>query len=120
MVEKHIGVIFSALPFANQQGREALDTVLAASAYEQPLSLFFIGDGVWQLVKDQQPEQAASKDYLATFKALSLYEVEHLYVQRSALSSRGLTAADLAIEVAVVDDTALQQLLARQDAIYRF
>lgn len=120
MVEKKIGVLFSALPFENQQGREALDAVLAASAYEAPLSLLFIGDGVWQLVKGQDPLQAHSKDYLSTFRALPLYEVDDIYVSSEALSARQLTEDDLALEVKVLNNDGLRQVLAAQDCIYRF
>ncbi|WKE67269.1 sulfurtransferase complex subunit TusC [Gallaecimonas kandeliae] len=120
MVEKRILVIFSAPPFAGFQGREALDAVLAASAYEQQLSLLFLDDGLWQLVKGQDPLQGRSKDYLSTFRALPLYEVEDIYVCGEALAKRGLSAADLSLEAKVLDSQGMAELLAQQQCIYRF
>ncbi|WP_115718541.1 sulfurtransferase complex subunit TusC [Gallaecimonas mangrovi] len=120
MVESKIGVIFTALPFANQQGREALDAVLAASAYEAPLSLFFLDDSVWQLVKAQDPLQAGAKDYLSTFKALALYDVEDIFVSQDALAARHLSSEDLSIEVRVLSSQGIRDQLAAQDCIYRF
>ncbi|MED5523758.1 sulfurtransferase complex subunit TusC [Gallaecimonas pentaromativorans] len=120
MVDKAMAVIFTAPPFAGSFGREALDTVLAASAYEAPLSLIFTGDALWQLVKGQDPLQAGSKDYLSTFKALALYDIDAVYVSQKDLAARQLTQDDLSIEVSELDDQEIRELLATQDCIYRF
>ena len=51
MAEKEIGIINRSSPHGRAQGRESLDLTLALSAFNESLSLFFIGDGVYQLKK---------------------------------------------------------------------
>ncbi len=40
-------------PYGSSLARDALDAVLASSAYDQQLSLLFMDDGVFQLLKNQ-------------------------------------------------------------------
>ncbi|HIF9410048.1 TPA: sulfurtransferase complex subunit TusC [Photobacterium damselae] len=98
---KTLGFIFRSSPHGSSCGREGLDAVLAASAYCEDIQVFFIGDGVLQLVSGQQPQQILSRDYIATFKMFDLYDIEQVYVCEQALKERGLTEADLLIDVTI-------------------
>ncbi|WEM42524.1 sulfurtransferase complex subunit TusC [Photobacterium sp. DA100] len=94
-----LGFVFRHAPHGNASGREGLDAVLATSAYSEDISLFFHGDGVYQLLQGQQPADILSRDYIATFKMLELYDIEQVYVCRQSLQARGLSADDLLIDV---------------------
>ncbi|MCG3865374.1 MULTISPECIES: sulfurtransferase complex subunit TusC [unclassified Photobacterium] len=102
-----LGFIFRTSPHGNNSGREGLDAVLASSAYTEALALYFIDDGVFQLLKQQQPQAILSRDYIATFKMLELYDVENIYVNAESLHARGLTTDDLIIDAIVCDQTQL-------------
>ena len=41
-------------PFGQKSGRDALEAALAFATFEQPVSLYFTGDGVWQLTAGQR------------------------------------------------------------------
>ena len=94
-----LGFVFRNAPHGIASGREGLDAVLATSAYSEDISLFFHGDGVYQLLANQQPQGILSRDYIATFKMLELYDIEQVYVCHQSLRTRGLTLDDLLIDV---------------------
>ena len=94
-----LGFVFRQAPHGVASGREGLDAVLATSAYSEDISLFFHGDGVYQLLDGQQPKDILSRDYIATFKMLELYDIEQVYVCQQSLQVRGLTTDDLLIDV---------------------
>ncbi|WP_422767134.1 sulfurtransferase complex subunit TusC [Photobacterium leiognathi subsp. mandapamensis] len=102
-----LGFVFRTPPHGSNSGREGLDAVLASSAYTEELELYFIDDGIFQLLKQQQPQAILSRDYIATFKMLELYDIENIYVSAESLEARGLTADDLLIDVIALEKQAL-------------
>lgn len=120
MSEKKIGIVNRCLPHGSSQGRESLDLTLAMSAFNESLSLFFIGDGVYQLVAGHAPEKILQKHYQPLFKMLELYDVENIYVCRAALEQRSLSVACLMLDVTLLDTHQLQEKLAQQDQLLSF
>lgn len=47
---KRIAFVFSTVPHGTAAGREGLDALLATSALTDDLAVFFIADGVFQLL----------------------------------------------------------------------
>lgn len=50
---KRIAFVFSTAPHGSASGREGLDALLATSALTEALGVFFISDGVFQLLPGQ-------------------------------------------------------------------
>lgn len=119
-MEKQIGIINRQPPHGTAQGRESLDLALALSAYNESLTLFFIGDGVYQLLKGHAPQEILQKHYQPLFKMLALYDVEQIYVCGASLAQRSLNADDLLIEASVLNRAQLQAKLAEQDQLLSF
>lgn len=118
---KRVAFIFTHAPHGDASGREGLDAVLAMSALTEEIGVFFIGDGVLQILPDQRPEKILMRNYIATFGVLPLYDIEHCYVCEASLQQRGL-APDTPWVVAVdaLSPEALQTELARYQAIITF
>lgn len=114
----HLVIISRAGPTASLAAREAIDTALAAAAFDQQVTLLFDGDGVYQLVKAQQPPAGAGLD--AKLGGLSFFEVEDLRVVRRALETRGLEHSALVAGVAEVREGDLAALLAGADAVVSY
>ena len=74
---------------------ESLEVVLIAAAFEQDVSLAFIDDGVYQIVKDQDSAGIGMKNFSKTYRALGDYDINQLYVSAESLAERGLNAEDL-------------------------
>ncbi|MEW8683672.1 MAG: DsrE family protein, partial [Candidatus Thiodiazotropha endolucinida] len=62
---------------------------------DQDVSLAFLDDGVYQLVKGQDTAGVDMKNFSPTYQALGDYDVTKLYVEKESLEERGLTLDDL-------------------------
>ncbi len=82
-------------PYGTIYALESLEVVLIGAAFDQDVSLAFLDDGVFQLVKGQDTKGIGVKNFSPTFRALGDYEVTKLYVEKESLEERGLTADDL-------------------------
>ncbi|MDH5577120.1 MAG: sulfurtransferase complex subunit TusC [Betaproteobacteria bacterium] len=107
-------------PYGSIYALESLEVVLIGAAFEQDVSLAFLGDGVYQLAKGQDTKGLEVKNFSPTFRALEDYDVTKLYVEKEALEARGLTAADLVVPVEVVDAARMAEIMEAQDVILSF
>lgn len=99
-------------PHSGVRLSETLDALLTAAAFDQRVAVLWLDDGVLQLLAQQQPESLALKDTSAIFKALELYEVTELCVERESLQERGLTPEDLILPVRLVGRSEINALIA--------
>lgn len=110
-------IITRQAPWAGPSAREALDIVLAGGAFELPLGLLFLDDGVFQLAPGQQAARLEQKDLTANLQALPMFGVDALFAARRSLDERGLAEASLALPVELLDDAGLGALLNRYDHV---
>ncbi len=82
-------------PYGTIYALESLEVVLIGAAFEQDVSLAFLDDGVFQLVKGQNTEEIGVKNLSPTYRALGDFEVTKLYVEKESMAERGLTEDDL-------------------------
>lgn len=117
---KSLGIINTNAPYGTSHGQEALDLAMASATFGQAVSLFFVSDGVFQLLKHQQPDTIEHKNYSKTFAALEFYDIENIYVCADSLSERNLTASDLCIEVAILSQADIQLQMNKLDNVLSF
>lgn len=89
-------------PYGTIYAWESLEVVLIGAAFDQEVSLMFVDDGVFQLVKGGDTSELDMKNFTPTYRTLGDYGVRHMYVDKASLEARGLTQEDL-IEVAWED-----------------
>lgn len=82
-------------PHGTVYALESLEVVLIGAAFDQDISLVFIDDGVYQIVKGQDPTDTGIKNFAPTYKALGDYDVKKMYIDKESLEERGLTQDDL-------------------------
>jgi len=82
-------------PYGTVYALESLEVVLIGAAFEQDVSLAFIGDGIYQLVKGQDTQGIGMKNFSPTYAALGDYDVNKIYVEKESLEERGLSLDDL-------------------------
>jgi len=107
-------------PYGSIYALESLEVVLIGAAFEQDVSLAFLGDGVYQLTKGQDTKGLEVKNFSPTFRALEDYDVTKLYVEKEALEARGLTEADLVVPVQVVSAGRMAEIMDEQDVVLSF
>ncbi|WP_440876715.1 sulfurtransferase complex subunit TusC [Thalassotalea sp. PLHSN55] len=120
MKQLSIALLNTAAPFSTSTAKEALDVALIFGSYEQAPALFFQGDGVWQLVNNQQAESISSKDFLKTFAAFEFYDIEDIYVCKRSLEQRGLSEDFHIDNVTVLNDADFIAALNAYSTIFKF
>ncbi len=107
-------------PYGTIYALEALEVVLIAAAFEQDVSLVFLDDGVYQLVKGQNTKAVEIKNFSPTFRALEDYDINKLYVEKESMQARGLTADDMVVPVTELTAAEIARLMEEQDVILSF
>jgi tRNA 2-thiouridine synthesizing protein C len=107
-------------PYGTIYALESLEVVLITATFDQDVSLVFLDDGVYELVKGQSTKGIGMKNFSPSYRALDGYDVEKLYVERESLESRGLTESDLIVPVEVLDTRQMSALMAEQDVVLSF
>ena len=82
-------------PYGTVYAWESLEVVLIGAAFDQQVSLAFIDDGIYQIMKGQDTSQLGIKNFSPTYGALGDYGITNIYVEKESLEQRGLTLDDL-------------------------
>ncbi len=119
-------------PYGTIYALESLEVVLIGAAFEQDVSLAFLDDGVFQLVKGANTTGIGAKNFSNTYKALGDYDVRKLYVEKESLDERGLTLEDLlplthdtddeddVPSIQLVDRAGMAKVMSEQDVVLSF
>ncbi|MEM7260240.1 MAG: sulfurtransferase complex subunit TusC, partial [Pseudomonadota bacterium] len=99
---------------------ESLETVLIGAAFDQDVSMLFIDDGVYQLKKEQNPDNIEFKNFSKAYRALEMYDVEKLFVEAESLQERGLSEDDLLVDVEIISRASVPELIDQQDVVLSF
>ncbi len=115
-----ICIISTRPPYGSTSAKDALDTALVSASYDQDTSLVFLGDGIYQLMKGQQPEGLPQKNSGAMLQALEIYGIEQVLLCSEDMVERGLQEKDLIISVQLLNRMAIAEWLADQDRVFNF
>jgi tRNA 2-thiouridine synthesizing protein C len=133
-VKKKFMFINRKAPYGTIYALEALEVVLISAAFEQDVSLAFLDDGVYQLVKGQNTSGIGMKNFSPTYRALGDYDITKLYVEQESLDERGLKSEDLMEityedenedfaekpSIRIVNRSELTEIMAQQDVLLNF
>ena len=120
MNSKRFLIVCRRPPYGESYAREALDVALAAAAFEQPVALLFLGDGVTQLLSAQDSTAIAEKSLEKQLGALPLYDIDDIYVDASTLRERGFSMDNLSLPAQPLETDAVAALLQRHDIVLNF
>lgn len=117
-----LAFLFRTAPHGNAISREGLDALLAATAFcdEEEIGVFFIDDGVLNLLDGQNPEVLLQKDFIRTFKLLDLYDIEQRFVCADSLDQYNLQTEQLIISAEKIDRTSLINKLSQAEKVFTF
>ena len=107
-------VISRQAPWSGPSAREALDIVLAGGAFDLPIGLLFMDDGVFQLAPHQDAKAVQQKDLGATLQALGLFGIDEVFACGHSLAARGLTHP---VNAQPLNDEQISQLIDRYDQV---
>ena len=117
-----LAFLFRTAPHGNSISREGLDALLAATAFcdEGEIGVFFIDDGVLNLLDGQNPELLLQKDFIRTFKLLDLYDIEQRFVCADSLDQYNLQTEQFIISAEKIDRTSLIKKLSQIEKVFTF
>lgn len=107
-------------PYGTIYALEGLEVVLISAAFDQDVSMVFMDDGVYELVKGQHTKNIDVKNFSPTYRALEGYDIEKLYVEKESLDQRGLTEDNLIVPVEVLNATQMAEMMETQDVVISF
>jgi len=133
-VKKKFLYVNRKAPYGTIYALEALEVVLISAAFEQDVSLAFLDDGVYQIVKGQETSGIGMKNFSPTYRALGDYDITRLYVEQESLDERGLKSEDLMqityedenedfaekASIRIVSRSEMAGIMAQQDVLFNF
>lgn len=115
---KIISVISRQAPYGSNRAQQSLDIALAAAVFEQTVNYIFIGDGVYQLLGNQNATSIQSKTLVNALETLELYGIEGVYVDSKSLTERDLSASDLSIVTNIVSSEEISKIIQSSNSVF--
>ncbi|MCJ8170794.1 sulfurtransferase complex subunit TusC [Atopomonas sediminilitoris] len=115
-MSKAILLVSRHAPTDGSSARELLDIALAGGAFDLPISLLLLDDGVLQLAPHDF-SLLQQKNLSANLQALALFGVEQIYAAERSLCERGLNTLNSTLPVQRLDDAAVSQLYRQHDVV---
>ncbi|TWC16084.1 tRNA 2-thiouridine synthesizing protein C [Pseudomonas sp. SJZ085] len=115
---KSLLLISRQSPWSGPGAREALDIALAGGAFDLPIGLLFLDDGVHQLLTGQNAKAVQQKDLSANLQALPMFGIEDLFVCADSAAERGIDTDALGLDdLKVLSAPDITALIDRYDQV---
>lgn len=105
-------IICDRSPYGSISLRESLDMATAAAAFDMPVTLLLRGDGVYGALAAQASADLGQKNIAKQLGALTIFGVQAIHIDGTALAQRGLSPTELVDGIQVVDSAGIRGLLA--------
>ena len=93
---------------------------MAAGTNQFNVTVIFCDDGVFTLLKNQNSEALQATDLSQTWQALSIYDIEKIYVLEDSLTQRELIPENLTLSFELLKAEQLKKILPHHDFILRY
>lgn len=107
-------------PYGSSVAREGLDFILTSAAYDQNLTVLFLGDGVFQLLSNQDSKAIELKNHASALEVLPLYDVENLYVIEEDLNDRAINKNQLIDGINIISRQQSKAIIAQHNKVIGF
>ena len=114
---KRILFLLNRTPYGSSYALEAIESILVAGVFDQEVSVLFRGDGLYQLLSDQDGGALGGRTVGKMLGALAEYGVADLFACRPSAERLGLTDASLCLPVTWLDYAEQKRLINRQDVV---
>jgi len=108
-------VLYLVSKKASLTANETVDMMLVSGVFEQPCSVVFIDDGVYQLFGDMM--LVRTKDTSRALSALPTYGIDRLYADNQSLYERNLQFASCHLSFQTIDVSEITQLFNEHDIV---
>jgi tRNA 2-thiouridine synthesizing protein C len=115
-----VAILMRKAPYGSVYTAEGFRTIMGIAVFEMDIHVVFVDDGVYALVKGQNPAELDMKPLGDGFPGLAEFGVKDFYVHDEALAGRGLTADDLVVPVQIVNSTQIAKILEESGKVLPF
>jgi len=115
-----VAVLMRKAPYGSVYTAEGFRTLMGIAVFEMDIRVVCVDDGVYALVKGQNPTKLDMKPLGDGFPALAEFGVKDFYVHDQALTERGLTVDDLVVPVQAVSSAQIAQILQESGKVLPF
>ena len=115
-----VAVLMRKAPYGSVYTAEGFRSMMGVGVFEMDISVLFVDDGVYALVKGQNPAALDMKPLGDGFPMLEDFGVTRFYVHDRSLRERGLTPEALVMDVQLVDDEGVADVLASSELVLPF
>jgi len=113
-------IVQKSAPYGSSNAKEALDIALAAGTFDQDVSILFTGDACYQLLADQKPTDIDQKNISQMLKALPIYGIDSLLVDKDSLEIRAIKQLDENLSLKLVTKREIKSLYQNAKSVLRF
>ena len=115
-----VAVLMRKAPYGSVYTAEGFRSMMGIGVFEMDINVVFVDDGVYALVKGQDPAGLDMKPLGEGFPMLPDFGVTKFYVHEQSLSERGLTSDDLVMDVEILDDAGTARVLESSGIVLPF
>lgn len=113
-------VMLRKAPYGSVYTAEAFRTIMGIAVFEMDICVIFLDDGVYALLKEQNPEKLDMKAIGDGFPMLKDFDVDRFVVHDKSLADRGLTTDDLVMDVEVADSSQISKIIEEYGRVLPF
>ena len=114
---KSILIRMSKSPSSGLTSGEQLETAMVAATFEQEVSILFIGDGVFNLLTDQETQEVKGYNIEKMLLALPTFEVNDLFICERSLEQRQVGVFNLPKNAKVITFEDQRRLIKTTDVV---
>ena len=114
---KRILFLLNRSPYGGSYALEAIESILVAGVFDQEVSVLFTGDGLYQLLPEQDGSALGGRTVGKVLGALPEYGVADLFACRPSAERLGLADASLCLPVTWLDYAEQKRLISRQNIV---
>lgn len=115
MEKKRILVVMRHSPYGSSLAKAAVDVALAGAAFDQPIDLLFTGEGVLQLMPEQDSQFAGKKNIARQLSSLPLYDIERVYVDADAAARYRIDTTGMPVKTQLLAANEMRMLMVGYD-----
>jgi tRNA 2-thiouridine synthesizing protein C len=115
-----VAVLMRKAPYGSVYAAEGFRSIMGIAVFEMDISVVFVDDGVYALVKGQDPAGLDMKPLGEGFPMLGDFGVSKFYVHDQSLRERGLAPEDLVLDVEMLNDAGVARVLESSGVVLPF
>ncbi|MFT6269082.1 MAG: tRNA 2-thiouridine synthesizing protein C [Alphaproteobacteria bacterium] len=107
-------------PYSTGNAIDSLEAALAATNIGLRVIYIFVGDGVFQLLNNQQNELISHKSVYKKLTALPLFDVNLIFAQGAAIRANQISVNEINLDVNIIEGSEMVKICARAQHVLVF